>query len=307
MGSCKQECNSDKVCNAKSARCVLKTGKIGKQLTGAANANANANANRRRKAVAAPRPLTMNEVVRVSEAPRKAMQKLFINDDGNGFVRIPRRIEDVLGGAVPLTGTLIRELLPNPGDTVRLVVAEYDQSSEEREWDSVQNLLKPETYRILTLHRPTSFSELEAVRNITGFDSDFNFDQQNITNALIKKQVLATATRPGGERDTTWLTPTIINLNTNTNNTGLTVRSWSIFFRSGDRTLMTWIARGAKPLRPAPVIVDASKRTASGRKAPAGHAKNYAGKMARGLDGKLWESKQIQVKGKLTWRWKPSG
>lgn len=57
-------------------------------------------------------------------------------------------------------------------------------------------------------------------------------------------------------------------------------------------------------------IINASNRgthkVPARRKAPAGHAKNYAGQMARGLDGKLWQSRQVAVKNRLTWRWKPA-
>jgi len=43
------------------------------------------------------------------------------------------------------------------------------------------------------------------------------------------------------------------------------------------------------------------QKTPAGRKAPAGHAKNYAGKMAIGLDGSNWLSKQDK-RGRWAWR-----
>ena len=39
-----------------------------------------------------------------------------------------------------------------------------------------------------------------------------------------------------------------------------------------------------------------------GRKAPQGHAKDYANKVAHGIDGQLWISKRISTG---AYRWKP--
>jgi len=45
------------------------------------------------------------------------------------------------------------------------------------------------------------------------------------------------------------------------------------------------------------------------RKAPAGHAANYAGQTARGLDGKMWESQKlkkiVRKNGNPSYRWMP--
>ena len=46
----------------------------------------------------------------------------------------------------------------------------------------------------------------------------------------------------------------------------------------------------------------------AGRKAPPGHAKNFANQTARGLDGATWKSSQVKVKDstgapRMTYRW----
>jgi hypothetical protein len=56
-------------------------------------------------------------------------------------------------------------------------------------------------------------------------------------------------------------------------------------------------------------VVNASSRGAhkvpAGRKAPPGHAKNFAHRTARGIDGGLWKSQQVKVKGSVRYRWVP--
>lgn len=61
-------------------------------------------------------------------------------------------------------------------------------------------------------------------------------------------------------------------------------------------------------------VVNASDRgahkVATSRTGPKGHAKDYAGKIAKGINGKWWESRQVAYttktgQRKLTWRWKP--
>ena len=98
---------------------------------------------------------------------------------------------------------------------------------------------------------------------------------------------------------------------------------WSV-----DSRFITWIApstsraanvtvnwsRPGVPMAMNAAIVNASNRggqkVAASRKAPAGHAKNFANQTARGIDGKVWRSSQVKVKDstgkyRTTYRWVP--
>lgn len=57
------------------------------------------------------------------------------------------------------------------------------------------------------------------------------------------------------------------------------------------------------------IVQNVPKNPKYARKAPAGHAANYAGKTATGLDGKMWESRKlatiVRKNGKPSYRWMP--
>jgi hypothetical protein len=314
-------CEAAKVCNAATGRCVLRTGKIGQAILGTAAPRAaapraaapRAAATRATPPRAAPkvRPLTIEEVRRNWPA---GVSKLVQRQGGvpedvaeewrtYGVPWYKQGLPKFFGpGAQYLDDKLIEELLPNPGDTVRLVLT-YEESWGERL--NFNSILKPSNAFTATLHRIASAAELWKYRT-TDSDSarDMFEDGKMPTEEFARQVVIATA-----PNNTTFNTTEIFKLDSRgTSSLG--------YWATGDTSFITWIERprGAnvtmnwsRPGLPASVANASNRGThkvPTGRGAPAGHAKNFANKTARGLDGGLWKSSQVRSPKGYTWRWK---
>ena len=350
---CKTKCDAAKVCNEATGRCVLRTGKIGQQILGTAAAPAAApkaakaavpkvrpptfeEVRRNWGAVPKVRPLTIEEVRRnwPKGVAKLSKSKYLVNEakqewDTKGTYPWWRQgLPKIFGpGAEYLTYERIKELLPNPGDTVRLVVT-YEGDGERI---SLEKILDPAQVWTVTLHRPASAAELWKYRTT---DSDsareiFDVAEKKVvvngetrflpdyttakmpTEELARRVVIATAS-PSKMRPYDSKAPEIFNMEYNGHSR---LGYWGTI----DGRFITWIAsraannvtvnwsRPGVPMAMKTAIVNASNRggqkVAANRKAPAGHAQNFKEQIARGIDGKYWKSSRIRVKGRTAYRW----
>ena len=423
-------CDATKVCNPATARCVLRTGKIGRGILGGGAAaaprkvKANANAPKKNFLVAArnagapprapraatpaqrtfvtyspfdpranarlgkakataaaksakrPTPLTLAQVLR--NWP-KGVQKLSAKVDNRSnkmdylqekwydrgmpwwYAGLPKFLG---AGAEYLTRERVLQLVPNPGDTAKIVVHYEPDGSRV----VIKDFLDPKKAFVVTLHRPASAAELWKYHTTSSnsarelFDVPWapykpDTDNHNYSKAkmpseeLARRTLIATPDRPNAPGTYGSTQPEIWDFT----DLGRVLGYWG----SVDGRFITWMAPGApllggggvapkpaapapapapappagwvcnggkcvkraapkraapkraaaKPTAPAPAaVVNASNRgthkVPAGRGAPAGHAKNYANKTARGLDGELWHSTQVRSPKGYTWRWK---
>jgi hypothetical protein len=368
-------CDATKVCNPATARCVLRTGKIGRGILGGGAAaaprkvKANANAPKKNFLVAArnagappraprakavktaaaksakrPTPLTLAQVVRNWPGKlRSNNQPLYDsssnNDDDNwGYLQekwsdrgMPwwyAGLPKFLGaGAEYLTTERVLQLVPNPGDTAKIVVHYEPDGSRV----VIKDFLDPKKVFVVTLHRPASAAELWKYHTTSSNSARELFDvpsgpykpytdNHNYSKAkmpseeLARRTLIATPDRPNAPGTYGSTQPEIWDF---TDLLGRVLGYWG----SVDGRFITWMAPGGgvapKPAAPAPAptprappaaVVNASNRgthkVPAGRGAPAGHAKNYANKTARGLDGELWHSTRVRSPKGYTWRWK---
>ena len=331
----KTKCDAIKVYNAATGKCVLRTGKIGQQILGTAAPKTAAAKPKRAKA----RPLTIEEVRRnwPEDIAKLIASKSLERDDAPWdsnpwwYHGLPRFFGP---GAEYLTDDRIKELLPNPGDTARIAVT-YEKSGDA----DYHLILDPAQAWTVTLHRPASAAELwkyratdsDSAREIfdvgskkvvvsgeTRFLPDYTTAKMP-TEELARRVVIATFSgRTKFMNNATSSHPTIFELGTGDSDLGL--------YWTRDSRFITWIApstannvtvnwsRPGVPMAMKTAIVNASNRggqkVAASRKAPAGHAKNFANQTARGIDGKVWRSSQVKVKNstgkyRTTYRWVP--
>jgi hypothetical protein len=347
MGACKKPCDADKICNEKTSRCVLRTGKIGQQILGGGQARAATPSTSRAatpstsraamsrtatpsRAAAKLQPLTLAEVRRSWPKRLEALTKSKYFREGPLLEKWGNKgypwwnektggLEKYFGpGATYVNKDTIGKLVPKPGDTARIAVVHEnirDGSAEE-----FAAILDPKKVWTVTLRRPLAAKELLPYKNANS-DSVRRVLKINYldptkytlpTDAAARRLVIATADSSAPKRYV--LDPQIfvvvdpVNFDTSLTKLG----DWGM----GDSQFITWLKkpRNNGPSRnwsgPGVPVVNAANRGAhkvpAGRKAPAGHAKSFAGKTARGLDGKMWASEQVKIKGAFTWRWKPS-
>ena len=325
---CKTKCDAAKVRNKATGRCVLRTGKIGQQILNTAVPKPAATPN----AVPKVRPLTIEEVRR--NWPKdivKLVVSKYIEREGDPWESNPwwrLGMARFFGpGAEYLTNGLIKELLPNPGDTTRIAVTYEDSGSAD-----FQLILDPAQVWTVELHRPASAAELWKYRATDSDSAREIFDvaskkvtvsgathwlpdyatAQMPTEELARRVVIATfsgRTKFMNVYATKSHPPTIFELGGMEDDSGLGL------FWSRDSRFITWIAPSSRPGVSVNAVVNASNRggqkVAASRKAPAGHAKNFANQTARGIDGKVWRSSQVKVKDwipgtyRTTYRWVP--
>ena len=329
----KTKCDAIKVYNAATGKCVLRTGKIGQQILGTAAPKTAAAKPKRAKA----RPLTIEEVRRnwPEDIAKLIASKSLERDDAPWdsnpwwYHGLPRFFGP---GAEYLTDDRIKELLPNPGDTTRIAVT-YEKSGDA----DYHLILDPAQAWTVTLHRPASAAELWKYRATDSDSAREIFDVRRVvvsgetrfrpdyatakmpTEELARRVVIATfsgrtkfmnnsnnSTKFMNNNTTSSQPRTIFELGTGDSGLGL--------FWTRDSRFITWIAPSKSRAVNAVVVVNANNRggqkVAASRKAPAGHAKNFANQTARGIDGKVWRSSQVKVKNSIgkyrtTYRWVP--
>ena len=221
-------------------------------------------------------------------------------------------------GATYVKKDTIGKLVPKPGDTARIaVVHENIRDGNAKEFAT---MLDPKQVWTVTLRRPLAAKELLPYKNANS-DSVRRVLKINYldptkytlpTDAAARRLVIATADSSAPKKYVVNPQIFVVVDPVNFDNTLTKLGDWGM----GDSQFITWLKkpRNSGPSQnwsgPGVPVVNASNRGAqkvpAGRKAPAGHAKNFAGKTARGLDGKTWASEQVKIKGAFTWRWKPS-
>ena len=292
---CKKPCPSDKICNPASSRCVLKSGKIGRSLLG----------NRASPSTSQASPST-------SQAPPKREKTRW----------------------VPLTFDEVKKQMPT---------SYLDYSQEDH-----QDRLNSDELNTLREHRFGPYLEymtIEMAHQLIGKEiyivggqtPVFGNPIRDIWKAVIHKMVRRkTWPRGSTKKDEIVLYMTeyhnihtaypdieetdfwMVELNRGEKALGKYVFSVDsiplhVFVKkSGQRVgqrVGQSVGQSGRQAKTQPVV-NASRRqtstgtaqkTPTGRKSPAGHAKNFANKTAVGLDGQMWISKQ-GPSGRWTWR-----
>lgn len=250
----KTPCETAKICNPSTGRCVLKTGKIGLTLL---SGKAVVPSAARRVLPSAARPLTMNEILGQLPPPYTLVGDHYDDKD------IRRAMGDF---AKPLTRSLAKTLA---GQAVYFFI-----ENEVFDFD-----LRNRVQKELALSKMQIPATIDAWN---GRELDIPASGLDIT-VYEDRGVIVTGS--GAYIVYVYVDDT---------------RKKASIVNASNRFLMK---NGVK------IVQNVPKNPKYARKAPAGHAANYAGKTATGLDGKMWESRKlatiVRKNGKPSYRWMP--